>query len=148
MEFTTRQLSRDDVPAFTDLVRLFEQVFEMRDFSLPPQEHLADVLKNEHFMAFVAEDRGGQIVGGLTAYTLPQYYSVKPLSYVFDLAVRADVQRRGIGRALMEACNKECKRRGFEEVFVQADADDGHALRFYEALKGNPEQVVHFTYPL
>lgn len=130
------------------MVRLFEVVFEMKDFTPPSTTHLARVLADNHFMAFVAEDGRGDVVGGLTAYALPQYYAERPLAYVFDLAVRSDVQRRGIGRALMNACNRHCRENGFEEVFVQADVVDDHALKFYASINGRPEEVVHFAYPL
>jgi hypothetical protein len=35
-----------------------------------------------------------------------------------------------------------------EEVFVQADQPDEHAIEFYHAMGGIAEQVVHFYYPL
>jgi aminoglycoside 3-N-acetyltransferase I len=78
---------------------------------------------------------------------LDQYYSTKPLAYLYDLAVLTEYQRKGVGRKLIEFTNNYCRQEGFKEVFVQADKMDDYALDFYRST--NPtleEQVVHFSY--
>ncbi|TDH24275.1 GNAT family N-acetyltransferase [Segetibacter sp. 3557_3] len=119
----------------------------MKDFRMPPQAYLQQLLSREDFLVFVAMDHG-EVIGGLTAYTLNQYYSTAPLVYIFDLAVSTQFQRRGIGHALIKFINDYCTSIGAEEVFVQADQADDYALDFYRATGGTPEQVVHFTYTL
>lgn len=148
MEYTIRKLAHDEGPTFLELVRLFGVVFEMKHFTPPPTDYLSAMLKNDGFIVFVAEDGRGVVVGGLTTYVLAQYYSTRPIGYVFDLAVREDVRRHGIARALLDACRHHCKTKGFEEIFVQADVEDTHAVSFYQSTGGIPEQVIHFTYPL
>jgi aminoglycoside 3-N-acetyltransferase I len=41
-----------------------------------------------------------------------------------------------------------CQKMGMEEVFVQADEEDHHAIEFYRVTGGIGENVVHFYYPL
>lgn len=90
-----------------------------------------------------------KIVGGLSVYILEQYYSKKPLAYLYDLAVLKEFQRKGVGRKLMEFVTRYCRQKGIEEVFVQADKADEYAIEFYRSTKPtNEEQVVHFTYRL
>jgi ribosomal protein S18 acetylase RimI-like enzyme len=89
-----------------------------------------------------------KVVGALTSYILDQYYSKQPLAYIFDLAVAKDEQRKGIGKALMENHSAYCRQIGVEEIMVQADEPDAHALEFYRATGGIPEKVIHFNYPL
>jgi aminoglycoside 3-N-acetyltransferase I len=99
-------------------------------------------------MAFVAL-KENEVVGGLTIYTLHQYYSEKPLAYIYDLAVKVELQRRGIGRKLIDAVRAECKTQGYEEVFVQADEADDYALDFYRLTGATAEEHVrHFCYTL
>ncbi|RPE09560.1 GNAT family N-acetyltransferase [Chitinophaga lutea] len=148
METNIRKLLPADLAYFTELIRLFEDVFEMKDFHIPGNAHLQQLLDDEKFMAFAAFDEQGKVTGGLTAYVLVQYYSVKPLVYVFDLAVNTSLQRRGIGRKLIAAINEYCKAAGMEEVFIQADVVDEYAVEFYHATGGIAENVVHFYYPL
>jgi len=142
-----KKLTKDDYNYFSDLIGLFEDVFEMHNFKMPEEKYLRKLLSKENFFVFVALLEN-KVIGGLTAYTLDQYYSTKPLVYIFDLAVNREFQRQGIGKNLISKINTYCKEAGVEEVFVQADLVDDYALDFYRSTGGIPEDVVHFTYPL
>lgn len=147
MDIQVKKLESSDIDSLIDLIELFEDVFEMQQFVAPERAYLQRLLKKDSFFVFVAfvDDA---MVGGLTAYMLEQYYSTKPLVYIYDLAVRNEYQRQGIGKRLIESITEHCKRAGIEEVFVQADEEDDYVLDFYRATGGLPEKVVHFTYPL
>jgi aminoglycoside 3-N-acetyltransferase I len=132
---------------FLALIALFETVFELPPHEPPSRAHLQRLLARQDFMVVVASV-GGKIVGGLTCYTWDQYHSEKKLAYVYDLAVAPEFQRQGIGRLLMTEVQAICRRAGYEEVFVQADKDDGHALDFYRATGATEEDVSHFYYRL
>jgi aminoglycoside 3-N-acetyltransferase I len=142
-----RKLSHKDLGQFIDLIRVFEDVFEMENLAMPDKEYLQHLLESDDFFVFVALLEN-QIVGGLTSYTLHQYYSKSPLVYIYDLAVKTEYQRRGIGKLLISGILSYCKEIGVEEVFVQADLEDGYAVDFYHSTGGTAEQVVHFNYPL
>ncbi len=143
-----RTLGPQDGEVFKQLLRVFERVFEMQDFRVPDDAHLADVLQRNDFIVLCACD-GDRVIGGLTAYVLHQYYSTRPLVYIFDLAVLPEYQRRGIGRALITAIRTLSTARGYEEVFVQADVADTYALDFYRSTKPTEEEEVrHFYYTL
>nr|5U08_A Chain A, aminoglycoside acetyltransferase meta-AAC0020 [uncultured bacterium]5U08_B Chain B, aminoglycoside acetyltransferase meta-AAC0020 [uncultured bacterium]5U08_C Chain C, aminoglycoside acetyltransferase meta-AAC0020 [uncultured bacterium]5U08_D Chain D, aminoglycoside acetyltransferase meta-AAC0020 [uncultured bacterium] len=142
------RLAENDLPKFIQLIRLFEAVFEMKNFSIPDSEHLQKLLNQNNFYVFVALLEN-KIVGGLTSYVLEQYYSEKPLAYIYDLAVDTNWQRQGIGKKLITATNQFYTEKGFEEVFVQADKVDDYALDFARSTKPTAEeQVVHFYYTL
>lgn len=147
-DITIEKLTSQDLNKFIELVGLFEEVFEMKNFSMPESTHLQAVLNKSSFHVFIAKT-GNKIVGGLTAYTLDQYYSKKPLAYIYDLAVATNYQRQGIGKKLIAAINEYCNDNGFEEVFVQADEVDDYALDFYRSTKPTAEErVIHFYYSL
>ena len=99
------------------------------------------------FFVFVALYEG-EIIGGLTAYSLTQYYSEAPLVYVYDVAVLKKYQRKGVGKKLMLGITDYCKEKGVEEVFVQAEDADEHALDFYTSTGALSTKVTHFYYPL
>ena len=146
--FTIKKLDSDDLHSFIKLITLFEDVFEMKDFSLPKTNHLQSLLNRNDFFVFVAV-LDEKVIGGLTAYVLEQYYSEKPLAYIYDLAVATEYQRQGIGKQLISAVNKYCQEHGFEEVFVQADKVDEYALDFYRTTNPTEEEdVSHFYYTL
>jgi aminoglycoside 3-N-acetyltransferase I len=142
------KLSSRKLDEFIELIRVFEDVFEMKNFNLPAAAHLQSLLDNPGFLVFVAKFRD-KVIGGLTVYILDQYYSGKPLAYIYDLAVSVAHQRQGIGKKLILYLTEYCRKNGFEEVFVQADKIDDYAIDFYRTTRPtNEEQVVHFYYTL
>lgn len=141
------KLNLDDIIKFLKCIKMFEDVFEMQNFCMPSTIHLAELLKKEDFFVFVALDND-QVVGGLTSYILRQYYSEKTLIYIFDLAVKREYQRKGIGKKLIEANNAYSKSLNAEVVMVQADVADDHAIEFYRSTGAKGEDVIHFDYTL
>lgn len=128
------------------LIAVFEDVFEMEKFAIPSDTHLLKLLNNKHFFAVVAKHEN-KVIAGLTAYVLEQYYAEKPVAYIHDLAVMTLYQRKGIGRKLITFTNDHCRKRGFEEVFVQAETEDDYAVNFYRSTRPTEElEAVHFSY--
>ncbi len=141
-------LSHQEPDEFITMIRLFEDVFEMENFVMPEKRHLEALLQKPGFMAVAAKD-GNKTIGAMTVYTLDQYYSTKPLAYIYDLAVLQAYQRKGVGKKLIAFIKEHCTQLGYEEVFVQADRPDKHALDFYRATApSNEEDVLHFYYTL
>lgn len=142
-----KKIDAADIASFKELIHVFEEVFEMENFNLPTEDYLKQVLADKGFLAFVAI-LDNHVIGGLTAYILKQYYRELPLVYIYDLAVKAVYQRKGVGRQLISGITNYSKTMGVEEIFVQAEEADKHALDFYQTTGGIAEKVVHFSYPL
>ena len=143
-----RTLEKDHIEDFITLIDLFEKVFEMQDFKRPETEYLLNLLSKPGFKA-IAGYMNGEIVAGATIYVLDQYNSTRPLAYIYDLAVSNEHQRKGIGKSVMEYIRTHYKSLGFEEVFVQADEDEDHVLKFYRStFPTEEEKVRHFNYRL
>ena len=147
MNISLMKLGTQDIDKFIELIQLFEAVFEMEDFTLPDKEHLQAVLDKKDFVAFVAMDENG-VIGGLTAYTVEQYYSHKPLAFIYDIAIKTIYQRNGIGKNLITALTDYCKNNGIEQMFVLADSEDEHAVEFYRSTKATESKVINFDYYL
>ncbi len=88
-----------------------------------------------------------RLVGGLTAHALPMTRAERSEMFIYDVAVRPDYQRQGVGRRLMAAVRDAARERGIDDVFVAADEDDAHALDFYRSLGGSPSMSAIFTFP-
>lgn len=141
-------LQLTEVEELNELISVFEIVFEMKNFQRPSKTHLHNLLNNENFLAVIAKIEN-KIIAGLTVYVLDQYYSEKPLAYIYDLAVLTECQRKGVGQKLVEFTKEFCRQKGFEEVFVQADKVDDYAINFYRSTQPSAEeQVLHFYYKL
>jgi len=146
MKLEIKKLGGHDLNDFTELLRIFEIVFAMDNFPSPPIIHLENLLNKSNFLIFVAKS-GAKVIGGLTVYSLDQYYSVKPLAYLYDLAILPAFQRQGIGKKMIAHLLEYCQLNGFEEVFVQADKVDEYAIEFYRSTNfTNEVKVVQFVY--
>lgn len=107
--------------------------------------YLDRLLSREDFWA-IAAFVGDDIVGGITAHTLPMTRTESSEIFIYDIAVRGDRQRKGVGRHLVTALREAAGEMGIRDVFVPADNDDVHALDFYRALGGVPSPVTFFTF--
>lgn len=148
MNPTVQILTPKDLDKLNDLISVFEKVFEMEPIQRPDRTYLHKLLSKENFMAIVAVSEN-KVIGGLTIYVLDRYYSEKPSAYIYDLAVRTEYQRKGVGKKLIAFTNDHCRQNGFAETYVQADKQDTDAIDFYRLTNPTLEsEVVHFTYNL
>jgi aminoglycoside 3-N-acetyltransferase I len=109
------------------------------------EAYVARLLERPELWAIAAVS-GDEVVGGLTAHTLPMTRTETSEVFLYDLAVRRDHQRQGVGRRLVAHLLEAAAAVGIEEVFVPADNEDGHALDFYRALGGSAAAVTIFTF--
>jgi aminoglycoside 3-N-acetyltransferase I len=138
-------LNQSDPQFFKSLIDLFNIVFEEDRSNIGNDGNLAGLLGNAQFivMAALAEQ---EVVRGLTAYELPMYYANYSEVFVYDLAVKREYQRMGIGKELIRSLKAECSRKGVREFFVLAHEEDKHAIEFYHSTGGKSERVVNFLY--
>lgn len=145
MHFTTQRLTTHHLSAFIELIRVYEAVFDMKDFQLPDKYYLKNLLSGDDLIVFAAmqEDK---VIGGLTAHVLPSVYAGTSEVYLYDFAVQNTFQRKGVGRKLLAAFSAYCHENNYETFFVQALTADAAAVEFYRAAGGKPENVTQFTF--
>ena len=54
MDITIEKLNHNDINKFIELIRVFEDVFEMKNFEMPSEIHLQQLLQKDDFFVFVA----------------------------------------------------------------------------------------------
>jgi aminoglycoside 3-N-acetyltransferase I len=140
-----KRLVSGDREVARKLFVLMAEVFE-EDCEELGDAYLDGLLVQEGFWALAAFTDDGAIIGGITAHTLPMTRAEASEIFVYDIAVRADHQRKGVGRSLMALLRREAASIGIQDVFVPADDDDVHALDFYRALGGAPSPVTFFSF--
>ena len=139
-----RQLTSKDLDTFRDLISLLNQVFEAPD-NIPRDGYLHALLNNPSFIA-IGVMHNKEVIGGLTAYLLPMTTTETSEVFIYDIAIREDHQRTGVGRQLLSELNDCCSLKGIRQIFVDASEMDEHAVKFYQATGGRGEKVVQFTY--
>ena len=146
-DFKITQLSSNDLNFLKELILLFIDVFEEKQIAIPSNDYLEELLKKKNFVVFIATIND-QVIGGLTAYELTKYYSENPELFIYDIAIKQEYQRRGVGKMLLESTKKYCLEKGITEIFVAANKEDKHAIDFYNSTGGVAEQAVHFNYSI
>jgi len=140
----TRRLTSGDREVATRMFAMMAAVFAEKCEQL--SDAYVDRLLNRNDFWAIAAFIDDEIIGGVTAHTLPMTRTESSEIFVYDIAVRADQQRKGIGRHLMMALCQMAADFGIQDVFVPADNDDVHALDFYRALGGVPSPVTFFSF--
>jgi ribosomal protein S18 acetylase RimI-like enzyme len=142
MTFTIRGLEPEDLPAYKLL----------RDAMLAghPEAFTSDADTERakpahHYLARLGHDRGGappftlgafdaagQLVGAVTCERDARV-KVRHIGHVTGMMVRDAAQRRGIGRALLDACIARARAAGeLERLTLNVTSGNTHALRLYE----------------
>jgi aminoglycoside 3-N-acetyltransferase I len=139
-----RRLGVGDVAVARRLFVLMAGVFE--EESRPLGDAWLDrLLARPEFWALAAFV-DGDVAGGLTAHTLPMTRAESSEIFIYDIAVRVDQQRKGIGRRLIATLRDLAAAQGIHDVFVPADDEDTHALEFYRALGATGSPVTFFGF--
>ena len=140
----TRRLTAGDAEVARRLFTLMAEVFDEASVLLSDR-YLEQLLGRPQFWA-IAAFADDQLVGGVTAHALPMTTSESSELFIYDISVRSDVQRQGIGRALITALRAAAAAEGIGDLFVPADNEDTHALEFYRRLGGVAARVTFFTF--
>ncbi|MFU8871830.1 ribosomal protein S18-alanine N-acetyltransferase [Micromonospora sp. SL4-19] len=89
-------------------------------------------LANRHFYLVATDDRD-TVLGYAGLMVAPP-----DEAWVQNIAVRRDAQRRGVGRALLEALLAEAARRGTRSTLLEVAADNAAAQRLYATYGFEP----------
>jgi ribosomal protein S18 acetylase RimI-like enzyme len=86
----------------------------------------------------------------LLAHELDRRHGDERKMFLYEIDVRKDRRRRGIGRALMAELRELCVERGHGQAWVLTDDENTGAVAFYAACGGRrvrPDQVMFsFSY--
>lgn len=84
-------------------------------------------LRNVFLMAF----EGSEALGYLRGTELLQLTTRRKQMFLYEISVDEDFRRHGIGKALITTLLRDCRERGFEEVFVFTDPSNAAAVALY-----------------
>ena len=143
--FQIKKLEKQDLVLFQQLIRVFQDVFEMEGTTIPEDIQLAKLLENPYFIVFVI-CIDNKVIGGLTAYELPSYYAAQSEIFIYDIAIDPSFQRKGLGKKLLAALKEYGKEKNISVLFVDANEEDDHAVDFYHTTGGEAAKVIQFSY--
>lgn len=144
-ETSIQRLSKEKIPEFRELIRIFGEVFEEPDtyqFNKVSTAYLQERVSDPNFICLTAQVEE-KVVGGLVAYVLHKFESERKEIYIYDLGVHEDFRRKKIATNLILFLKEIAKQINACVVFVQADLEDKPAILLYESL-GIREEVLQF----
>ena len=115
----------------TDVLPIEEDLFGAEKWS--PAMFWNELAQRHHYLVALDDD---EVVGyaGLSVVDQDE-------SWVQNIAVRRDVQKRGVGRALLEALLAEAARRGVRKTLLEVAVDNAPAQRLYATYDFEPVGV-------
>jgi len=144
MEISVKRLTPEGREEARRVFAMMAEIFT-EDCDPLSDRYLGQLLRGKEFWALAAF-ANDHIIGGLTAHTLPMTRTESSEIFIYDIAVRSEYQRKGVGRSLLNALCEQASEAGIQEVFVSADDNDVHALDFYRNLGGTPSPVTIFSF--
>jgi GNAT superfamily N-acetyltransferase len=146
------------VPGDEDLVRLLsveDARFDADPTAVAPaaaedhpplEDTAATQLLSDPAAHFLAAFEGPEPVGFLLAYELRRRHGDGRMALLYEIGVRADRRRRGVGRLLLAEFAALCRTRRIGEAFVLTSDSTPGASAFYAACGWTREQdgVVMF----
>jgi aminoglycoside 3-N-acetyltransferase I len=143
MNIAFRRLGMGDVAIAKHVFHVMAGAFDEAAETLADR-YVERLLRDPGFWV-VAALAGDEAVGGATAHALPMTRDASSELFVYDIAVRADHRRRGVGRALMKELRTQAVAAGMSDVFLLVEEGDDEALDFYRALGGKGAAVTMIT---
>lgn len=97
--------------------------------------------RNHLLVAFDGEEPTGMLL----AHELDRRHGDERKMFLYEIDVREDMRRRGLGRELMQRFGELCRGRGYPRAWVLTDEANQSAMAFYAACGGTrvePDQVM------
>lgn len=128
------------------LVRLLQALFSIEaDFRPDPERQrrgLARLLAEPARAAVLVAERGGAVIGMVTAQLVVSTAEGGASAWIEDMVVAEAARGRGVGRRLLEAIEAWAAGRGATRLQLLADRENAPALAFYARLGWGSTRLV------
>ncbi|MFT4600415.1 MAG: aminoglycoside 3-N-acetyltransferase I [Arenicella sp.] len=134
----------DELEKFVQLRQIFIEVFK-EDAPALNEEQFKQLRDNRSFIA-IGATVGFELVGGLAAHIVTNYYKGGLDLFIYDIAIKPDHQKKGIGNELIKFAKQFCIDHKIKEMYVSAESVDEKALSYYRNSEGKEVESRYFVY--
>ncbi len=124
--------------------------FQKDDGKRPMQvdeSYLSKLLAKRSFYVLVAY-KNKELAGGLTAFELDMYKNRSSEMFLFEIGVKKEYRRLGVGKLLIEHLKKLALKKKMKLLFVLTSHDNLPAQKLYQSVGGVSQQDIFFLVPL
>lgn len=141
-DIVVRKLDSDDLDIFAAFIR-----WNADDQSqiVPEKTYLVDWLSGDFNHVFVAL-YNGQVIGGLTAYSLPMYQKNDSELFIYEIGVDENWQQQGIATMLISLCLDYARLNNYLCSYVATEPDNIPANKLYLKTGGQHANVSWYVF--
>jgi ribosomal protein S18 acetylase RimI-like enzyme len=96
---------------------------------------------NQKTMVLIAEGAQGEQLGFVTV-SHSTHFTGQRQAYIGELTTSEEAEGRGVGSALVEACERWAREQGYTIITLTTGTGNTRALRFYDRLGFQNEDVT------
>jgi ribosomal protein S18 acetylase RimI-like enzyme len=140
---STRLAEQKDIESIAVLFDAYRQFYDQKaDLSLAQAFIRNRIEKNESFIV-VSENESYEMLGFCQLY--PTFCSVvaAPVCALYDLYVKPEARRSGVGAALLLAAEQYAKQRGFARMDLTTAKTNFPAQSLYESLGWERDEIFY-----
>jgi GNAT superfamily N-acetyltransferase len=142
-----RAMRRSDVAAVVAMMRALADHIEKLGQPIGGRITAAKILKNgfgrDRWFGVLLATVDGRPAGYALHHRGYEVDDAARVLYLSDLYVKPKARRLGVGRALMAAMSRECRRCGAEEILWRVHTRNREARGFYRDLGGKEWRLGH-----
>ena len=97
--------------------------------------------KRETDRIFVAENESHAFLGYLWVGEGSNMMTGLKHGYVYDIFVKKEFRKKGIGRILLEKAEDYCREKGYSRILLMVSADNANAIGLYNKIGFKKEQI-------
>jgi ribosomal protein S18 acetylase RimI-like enzyme len=142
-----RRARLDDLDSLAELFDLYRQFYRKPPDLDLAREFLSARLSREESVVYLARDDVGRGIGFVQLYPSWSSTLAGPVWILYDLFVREENRRGGVGRALMNKAADLARKTGAVEINLSTAKDNTQAQALYESL-GYVRDEQFFVYSL
>jgi len=131
-----KRLQVNDLELVRQLIHLFQIEDDIAQPTYASKERLLELLSNPSFY-MIAAFQNGILVGGLTAYILRMYKEDIAKVLLYEIEVRQEWRRQGLGTLLINHLIACARQAGAKKILIPVTNTNQSALSFYKAIQGN-----------
>ncbi len=99
------------------------------------------MVKKESHRVFVAEDENQSFLGYVWVGEGSNPMTGTKHGYIYDIFVKEEQRRKGIGMMLMEKAERYCRETGYHEMLLMVEINNQPAQKLYTKQGFNAEQM-------
>ena len=136
-----RSIRRAQPEDASGIGNLYRELNTLSEPSVCP-ERIAELASSDHTHLLVFEEEGEVVATALVCLCQDVMFQNQPFAVVENVVVRANRQREGVGKSLMDYIESLCLQHDCSKIMLQTSSANRAARDFYTAMGYDPDMKI------